>query len=242
MKHISSFSYNKHFVQENSEDIEKKTINVINELFEDLKGLVPAHAYAWSDDRTIISSKKAWIRAFMYSKISDLSIINRGLNKLSVEGCNFMPSPGVFIALCKAEPEDVGAPDIDKAYQEASAKLHPSYGSNKNWSHPCVKYAAQCYGRDILTGTQKETRSRFKELYLASCELYANGDISEQLEHTTPPPYQTIDPLYDGPHTKGKYEFARKGILKMYEHVKTEKECIEWRDKIELILIQREMK
>ena len=87
------------------------------------------------------------------------------------------------MASCKASPEDIGAPSIEVAYNEACIKSHPSYGPNKEWSHPVVLHARNTVGSHrLISLDKKSTFTAYKEAYLDSCDQHACGSNLNQLE------------------------------------------------------------
>ena len=160
-----------------------KTARIVNQLFERLIAINPAFKQAWPTEEEFRATKKEWTLAFAESGINSIEQIKKGLAKQRLSASPFVPSPGAFMASCKASPEDIGAPAIELAYDEACRKSHPSYGDNKNWSHPVVLHARNKVGSHKLTGLdRKSTFPAYKEAYLDSCDQHAFGSNLNQLE------------------------------------------------------------
>lgn len=182
-------------------------IDIVNQLFEKLTVIMPAFKQSWPNEGDFKLAKKEWMLAFRDANINSLEQLKNGINKFRKLPKAFVPSPGEFIAMCRQTPEEMGAPSIDVAYNEACTKYHPSYGPNKNWSHPAVKHAAESYGQEIHKGTIKETKSKFEKIYLDSCQQYQDGKILNQLEDKnkdTPENRMLFQELFGGWLYKGK--------------------------------------
>lgn len=173
---LDSFGYNSPFISD--PELDEMSVKIVNEIFKELRGIVPAHAYTWDCQESFDSCKKAWVRAFMFSKINDLNIINHGLNKLSTQRTTFMPSPGEFIELCQYSHEDIGAPSLERAYSEACMNSHPS--SSREWSHDVVYHAWRETGSYELSHLPKnQTFPIFKRNYAISLSKFSKGERLE---------------------------------------------------------------
>ena len=187
--------------------ISSEAIELVNELFETFQAIFPAFKQSWPNKAIYARAKAEWVKCFIDCEITNASVIKNGVKKVRSIGGIFVLSPGEFVKLCKPSPEEMGAPSIDSAYNEACTKYHPSYGPNKNWSHPAVKHAAERYGCEIHKGTIKETKSKFEKMYLESCQQYQDGKILNQLEDKnkdTPENRMLFQELFGGGLYKGK--------------------------------------
>lgn len=107
------------------------------------------------------------------------------------------------------------------AYTEACRNSR-DYVTEKNWSHPVVKYAFHYVGsHNLANKIRQNTFPDFEESYLSACELFHKGELKPSL----PPPEGDIFVKRDQ-HSIGKYTFARDGILKQYERVSTREEAM----------------
>lgn len=206
-------------------------IQLVNSIFKALMAINPAFRQAWPTEEEFLDTKMQWVLAFMDKGLVSVETVDRGLKRIRSNSSPFVPSPGQFIEMCKATPEDLGAPSIELAYDEACKKSHPSFGSTKNWTHHCVQVASQIYGREIHQGTIQQTKDRFKQIYLDVCEQYNYLQSSGQLENSSKelPPSDSVVfdlELPEIPERIGKYEFSVPGILKQQEDVKTRDEAM----------------
>lgn len=192
----------------------QKTGEVVNALFERLIAINPAFKQAWPTDASLQATKKEWIIAFMEVGIDSISRLKKGLAKCRLSTSPFIPSIGEFISWCNVTPDDVGAPDVETAYRQA-CKNSQFYETEKVWSHEAVRYAFNHVGSYNLSNkTRQQTYPAFVDAYQDACELFSKGMLKASL----PPPGEEIRPEM-GKHTKGKYKFAREGVLEQYEHI-----------------------
>ena len=162
--------------------IDEKTAKIINYVFKRLKGIIPALKYSADSQVGIDHIRAEYTYCFIRNNINNLNIINKALNKLADKKSTFLPSPGEFIALCKLDPIDIGAPSLNAAYKEACEKAHPCYGEKK-WSHEAVKHAYLKTGPcSLRTEPASKTKPAFETAYLESCEDYADGKNLNQIE------------------------------------------------------------
>lgn len=160
------------------------TVEIVNQLFQRLLAINPAFKQAWPTEEEFKATKKEWVLAFQEANINTIEHLKKGLAKVRLNPSPFIPSPGEFIAMCKPEPEDVGAPSIDKAYREACEKSHPSYGSEKNWTHEAIEYAwRKTRAWELRENSHKESvKNSFKDYYREGVELCINGRNLMQVE------------------------------------------------------------
>lgn len=161
----------------------QKTSEIVNQLFERLISINPAFKQAWPTESEFKATKKEWVLAFVDSGISSIEQIKSGIKKLRLDPSPFIPSPGEFIKLCTPEPEDIGAPNVDLAYDEACKKSHPSYGKVKNWSHKAVEYARNKMGAfRLINYSRAETYPDFKKAYYDAINELLKNINTNQIE------------------------------------------------------------
>lgn len=159
------------------------TASIVNQLFDRLIAINPAFKQAWPTEHEFQATKKEWVLAFEDARINTIEQLKSGLKSVRMNPSPFIPSPGQFIQMCKQSPEDIGAPSVEKAYDEACRKSHPSYGQNKNWSHPAVENARNSVGAyDLSNLPAKQTLKRFTEVYRDACDQFGSGSNLNQIE------------------------------------------------------------
>src|SRR5437868_11979245 len=102
MRHISEINYKindeKSFNQKKIV-IDEETKKIVNYIFKRLKGIIPAFNVSAADDEELGIIKNEWALGFIQSGTTDLSAIERGLDKLRLQDNTFMISIGQFIKL-----------------------------------------------------------------------------------------------------------------------------------------------
>lgn len=167
-------------------DFDQETADIINLIFTRFKGFVTALKYNADCITSLDSIKFEYTDALIRNNVRDLSSVIRGINRLSDKGSPFLPSPGEFIALCKATPEDIGAPTVEVAFREACYNSNPSSGTSKKWSHPTVKFAWRSIGSwELQQSSRVKTLPVFHNYYLDAISRYANGELQELLRDET---------------------------------------------------------
>lgn len=161
----------------------EETAKIVNALFEKLISINPAYRACWKTDEDLSAAKKEWVLAFIENNLTSFEKLKNGLKETRKSTSPFIPSPGQFIAWCKVKPEDINAPSLDLAYDEACRLSHPCE-TNKNWSHKAVRYAANKTGSHFLR-TESISRSKpvFQKNYEEAIEMLLDGKTIDCIEH-----------------------------------------------------------
>jgi len=209
-------------------DVDVTTTAIVNQLFNRLLAMNPAFKQSWPTEAEFKATKKEWILAFQDARIDSVEKVQKGLKELRLSPSPFVPSPGEFISMCRLTPEDIGAPPVEQAFDEACRQAHPQ-SWKPNWSHAIVMHAYQRTGSSVFLNSKKETSyKKFQQHYDQACLDYQDGKIMAQIEYKTPFSKSDIEE----PETIGQYEFVRPGVLKQYEHVSSFEEFKAICDKI----------
>lgn len=167
-------------------DLSKERALMINNLFIRFDAIFPAAVHTLKDNGTLGSAKYEWTLALLENGITSVEQLEQGIKMARNSGDTFLPPMAKFIKWCKPSCEDIGAPTLEQAYDEACQKSHPCYGE-KNWSHESVRYAASKAGSHFLrTEPTSKSKSVFEKHYTQACEDFACGRIMEQLETRVP--------------------------------------------------------
>lgn len=170
---------------------DESTTKVVNELFKEIFSIKPAFKASFETQEDLLTTKRQWMLAFEEENITSIERLRNGFKSLRKSPTPFFPSPGEFLELCKIKPEDIGAPGLDKAYNEAIKNAYPD-NTEKKWSHTAVRHAFHKSGPYYLrTGTANETFKVFKKNYLEACEEVAESRNLNQLE--SPKEYKFTD-------------------------------------------------
>lgn len=136
-----------------------QTVDVVNDLFQRLRGIFPAWRQAWPSTEALDAAKAEWLKEFADVGIRTLEQIEFGIQKCRKLKKPFAPSVGEFIAMCVPSPEDFGMPAPADAWLEA---LMGTY------SHEAVKFASEATGLFDLRAAKQEDkglRARFDRNY-----------------------------------------------------------------------------
>ena len=105
------------------------------------------------------------------SGIGSMEQIEKGLANMKVYsgGCQFAPPPAQFVNWCLPTAEELGLPDPQTAYEDASGG---------HWSHPAIFEAAKRVGTGFMrTGRSEKTRPAFLKAYEDECEAVRLGKV-----------------------------------------------------------------
>lgn len=111
-----------------------KTAEIFNELFRQLRATFPLLASKSQDD--LDEMRRQWLWAFKENGITTLEQINAGMRAARRQEKPFLPSPGQFVAWCKAEDSAaLGLPD-----QNELVSLVYEYCRNRSRYHDAESY------------------------------------------------------------------------------------------------------
>jgi len=80
-----------------------------------------------------------------------------------------------FREMCRIKPENIGLPEVKKAYIEAC--MAPSPKAKHKWSHPAVYHAGLATGWfELATFPEDQIYSRFKTFYAECCDRVMAGE------------------------------------------------------------------
>lgn len=106
-----------------------------------------------------------WRRALKALPIDRLKV---ALGRCAQRADAWPPSLPEFKALARVRPEEVGAPELEAAWREASSRPHHS--DWLPWSHRCVYWAAVRTGRTDLAERGQVMRKAFEREYQRALE------------------------------------------------------------------------
>lgn len=174
--------------------IDNGSAKVVNALFRELQSCFPAWRQAWPTDDAMAAAKKTWIKGFAAAGITSIEQIKYGIEQCRLMPTDFMPSVGKFIELCKPTPEMLGLPSIEKAYNEACRKAHPS-AAGAQWSHPAVYHAACESGfYNLNTLPMDASRKLFDRNYAITVRMVLEGKPLKAIPMALPESVTTRTP------------------------------------------------
>lgn len=183
-------------------EVDAKSMAVIDDLFERLKGMFPAWRQAWPTSAEFQAAKDEWIAEFIRSGIRSEEQIQHGVRMAAKFRSAFVPAVGVFIAWCFA-PEAFGLPSLDKAYRIAMRNTHPAQAGMARWPHPAIYHAAVACGYLSLQRLDRKLGMQlFEEKYMDQCRKLGRGEV------LAPAPVAELP----APMTKGSPEVAAAAL------------------------------
>ena len=85
----------------------EQDIELINQLFANLKAIFPAWKSAFQKAGSYRLAKENWLQGLIDAGISDWSTIEAGLRAARKSNSPFMPSIGEFLSWCKGQDNDI---------------------------------------------------------------------------------------------------------------------------------------
>jgi hypothetical protein len=156
--------------------VDPGTRQVIDELFETMKGIKPAWRQCWPTRREEDASKREWLPALMRNGICRIEQVQNGIRMAAASSSPFVPPVGEFVAGCFA-PEGFGLPTAEQAYAQAVRNIHPAQFACARWSHPAIYHAAVAAGFASLQRLEPGLGlKRFAAKYLEQCKKLARGE------------------------------------------------------------------
>lgn len=149
---------------------------LVNKLFESLMSIKPAWRQMIPSDKELAIQKAHFVKGFVENGICTPEQVAYGVKQARKDQSDFFPGVGRFISWCLPDPEELGLPDLEAAYQEAASKYRSP--SKKPWSHPAVYHAGKTTGWFEL-GTEKRIKTFpiFKAAYTSIVERVMKGEV-----------------------------------------------------------------
>lgn len=148
---------------------------LVGDLFKSLMAIKPAWRQIIPTDKDLQTQKAMFIRGFVENGICTPEQVAHGVRKARKDPSDFFPSVGKFISWCQLDPQELGLPDLESAYQEAASKCRSP--SKKPWSHAAVYHAGKTVGWfELGSNTREKTFPAFKTAYSNICERVLKGE------------------------------------------------------------------
>ncbi|WP_236345698.1 replication protein P [Enterobacter cancerogenus] len=114
----------------------EQTAEIFNALFSALRAAFPASVHSFNDQSEFDELRRQWALAFRENGITTMEQVNAGLRAARRQEKPFLPSPGQFVAWCKAEDSAaLGLPD-----QNELVSLVYEYCRNRSRYHDAESY------------------------------------------------------------------------------------------------------
>lgn len=174
--------------------------------------MTDALGYNWTDQHGVEDAGGTWARGLAGLRGEDIA---RGMARFVASGAKRAPGLPEFRALCEPQPEQVGAPAVDRAYAEACRNAHPAAAGG--WSHPAVYHAATAVGLgNLLRLSPGASSARFQREYLAAIRVCVDVG-SDALRQPPEPDRPRLVKLAD-PATAARELDAMRLLLKGVRH------------------------
>lgn len=157
-------------------ELDKNTIDIVNQLFEKLVRIKPAFKHAWPTEHEFNMVKREWIASFKDNNIHSLNHVKKGYEKLRDAPSAFIPSPGEFVELCKQSHDFL---DWRKAYDVAYRIMRKEVLNDFSKDQiEIIKHAIKQSDRHFLKNYSKnQTEPVFKYNYEIAVRDFVNGDL-----------------------------------------------------------------
>lgn len=151
-------------VNDSGEDV----AGFVNGVFKQLKSIFPAWGNAWKTDDELDTAKKVWVRSFIENGITSKRQVSLGLKNCRSLKTDFVPSVGKFIDLCRPTPNNLGLPEAEQAFMQASMNPQGNH-------HPVIIATIRAVDSYALK-IGKVTPKQFEYTYMIMVNRYANGE------------------------------------------------------------------
>lgn len=209
-KPISNIASNLRFQEQHNApqefELPPQAITIVNNLFNDLKGICTAWKQTFTDQAIEQAAKQQWAQALVENGIINQQQIELGMKKARALAKPWFPSSGEFIAWCKPSLEDYGLPSAKQALRKVI--------SGQRKSHPVLFLAAQATGsRELKTMQHELLLKLFTRNYEIVCQRFISGeDLSQAIPKALPASvYVVTDQSQRAKKASGLRELLKKG-------------------------------
>lgn len=148
---------------------------LIDELFKRFDGMFPGRfAKLFTSPAQLQNWRNVWATAFEDNELTgeDVAV---GLRACQSQ-CQFVPSVGEFIQLCKP------ALDFENMFVEAKQQLERRFHhQDDTWSSPALYWASVTMSYDILNGSFGTHGKQFKQAYNTAVRKVKSGELSREI-------------------------------------------------------------
>ena len=111
MKKMSEILTNIEMGNQEENSFDKKTMELVDLLFNDLLAAFPAFQQAWPNQEIFNTAKRIWTAVFIKENFKDAEAIKRGILEMASQTNPFVPTAGQFMEMCKIK-------SIPRAHQD----------------------------------------------------------------------------------------------------------------------------
>jgi hypothetical protein len=190
---------------------------VINKLFKRLQEIFPKWREIWQSEGEVKAAKRQWAKTLIKKGVTDIEMIQAGLEQSRECGWVRPPSAGQFVAWCiESAKERAGIPGKDNAVSQIMALLkrgdHNRRRTNLNPAMYTMSRLIDWYA--MKTKGQEDARKAMERAYDNMVEHWMNGhDFYEQ-------PTMIEDSNPSGAVTKASREKGKEALSQMIKDLK----------------------
>ena len=190
---------------------------VINKLFKRLQEIFPKWREIWQSESEVKAAKRQWAKTLIKKGVTDIEMVQAGLEQSRECGWVRPPSAGQFVAWCiESAKERAGIPGKDNAVSQVMALLkrgdHNRRRTNLNPAMYTMSRLIDWYA--MKTKGQEDARKAMEKAYDNMVEHWMNGhDFYEQ-------PTMIEDSNPSGVVTKASREKGKEALSQMIKDLK----------------------
>jgi len=190
---------------------------VINKLFKRLQEIFPKWREIWQSEGEVKAAKRQWAKTLIKKGVTDIEMVQAGLEQSRECGWVRPPSAGQFVAWCiESAKERAGIPGKDNAVSQVMALLkrgdHNRRRTNLNPAMYTMSRLIDWYA--MKTKGQEDARKSMEKAYDNMVEHWMNGhDFYEQ-------PTMIEDSNPSGVVTKASREKGKEALSQMIKDLK----------------------
>ena len=190
---------------------------VINKLFKRLQEIFPKWREIWQSESEVKAAKRQWAKTLIKKGVTDIEMVQAGLEQSRECGWVRPPSAGQFVAWCiESAKERAGIPGKDNAVSQVMALLkrgdHNRRRTNLNPAMYTMSRLIDWYA--MKTKGQEDARKAMEKAYDNMVEHWMNGhDFYEQ-------PTMIEDSNPSGVVTKASREKGKEALSQMMKDLK----------------------
>jgi len=200
-----------------SKTFEEMDQKVINKLFKRLQEIFPKWREIWQSEGEVKAAKRQWAKTLIKKGVTDIEMVQAGLEQSRECGWVRPPSAGQFVAWCiESAKERAGIPGKDNAVSQVMALLkrgdHNRRRTNLNPAMYTMSRLIDWYA--MKTKGQEDVRKAMEKAYDNMVEHWMNGhDFYEQ-------PTMIEDSNPSGVVTKASREKGKEALSQMIKDLK----------------------
>lgn len=169
--------------QETQKTLDSVSVDIVNRLFVFFEAICRGFEKQYRDHQAKLNMEKIqWARGFMDYGITNIEQIELGIKKCRLESPINTPTLGQFLKWCHPEPQDVGLPILEKAY-EISIQMNQQFS---NYKPSCKKtYTVLQHVINQIGSTEYRSMSAekafkiFERYYPITCKQFVEGRLEE---------------------------------------------------------------